>query len=263
MKHSIHLSRSLSGLLLIIAVALSSCNTSKYVYLKDLEPNLPQPITQTHQTHIKSGDRLDIHVTCSKRELALPFNNLTYSVSADGSATASEAAAPKGYLVDNDGYIEFPTLGRLHLAGLTLPQASDYIKGLLVEGRHIPDAIVETSINNFTIYGLGALAPGKLVIPSGEINILQAVAQMGDLQNRANINKVRVIREEDGQRVEYDINMQSVELYNSPAFFLQQNDIVYAEPRKRTNQAFNTSSTVISIIAVLASLAYSLTYMFR
>lgn len=249
-------------LLATFIVSLTACKSHKYIYLEDMPLDEPLP-TITQQTHIKSGDRLSIHVSCSKQELAVPFNKVSYRVTPEGETQSSETYAPNGYLVDDEGYIDFPILGHLHVGGLTLPQTSEYIKGLLIEGHHLPDAVIETQITNFTIYGLGALSPGKLVVPSGQINILQAVSQLGDLQGRAKYQKVRVIREDEGQVMEFDIDMTNAALFYSPAFYLQQNDIVYAEPRKRENNFANKATIWISILAVLASIAYSITYMLK
>ena len=246
-----------------VIASLAACKSQRFIYLTDMPVDMPLPISNQQQTHIKPGDRLSIHVSCTKQELAVPFNAVSYRVTAEGNTTSSDTSAPNGYLVDETGYIDFPILGRLHVGGLTLPQTNDFIKGLLVEGRHVPDAVIETQITNFTIYGLGALSPGKLRVPDGQINILQAVAQMGDLQSRAQYKKVRVIREDEGQRMEFDLDMTSTDIFYSPAFHLQQNDIVYAEPRKRQSNATNKATVWISILATLSSIAYSITYMFK
>ncbi len=251
-------------LLIFTAIMLCiSCKTSKFVYLEDMPLDSTLTITFKQETHVKPGDRLAIHISCTKQELAIPFNALSYQVTQEGAASASDERDIEGYLVDDQGFINFPVLGRLHVGGLTTPQISKYIQGLLIEGKYIPDAVADTRITNFTIYGLGALAPGKIVVPDAKINILQAVSQMGDLQGRAKYEKVRIIREEDDQRMEFDIDMTTKDLYNSPAFYLQQNDIVYAEPKKRKNDTTNKATTWISILAVLASIAYSITYILK
>lgn len=257
--------RKINILFVVMTLAvLSSCKTSsKYIYLEDMPLDKTLPITYKHETLIKPADRLAIHVTCKNQELAVPFNSPSYRVGQGGEASITDDVSVKGYLVDDEGYINYPVLGRLHVAGLSLPQVSEYIKNLLVEGKHIPDAIVETTISNFTIYTLGGLGAGKLVVPDGKINILQAIAQKGDLQGRANFQKVRVIREDDGQRMEFDIDLTKTTLYDSPAFYLQQNDIVYAEPRKRSNDTLGKTMTGISMLAVLASLAYSIAYILK
>ncbi len=241
---------------------LTSCHVSKYIYLEDMPLDQTLPITHKEETRIKPGDRLDIHVSCQKMDLAIPFNSHSYSVAENGEATAKDTPPVKGYLVDEEGFINFPVLGQLQVSGLTMPQVSAYIKQLLVEGRHIPDAVVETTINNFTIYGLGALSPGKLVVPDAKINILQAVAQMGDIK-QGKIHKVRVIREDEGMRMEFDIDLNKKDLFDSPAFYLQQNDIVYAEPKKGANKTVNGTMTAISLAAVLASIAYSTAFIFK
>ena len=246
-----------------VVLLLTSCKSKDFLYLEDMPVDHAIPITNVVETRIKPGDRLDIQVTCQKQELAVPFNSIAYRVSDTGETSSGGSAAPRGYLVDEDGCINFPVLGRLQVGGLTMQEASLFIRGLLLEGKHIPDAIVDTRITNFTIYSLGGVSPSKLVVPEGHITLLQALAQLGDLQPRAKFKKVRVIREDDGQRMEFDVDVTTKDLYESPAYYLQQNDIVYAEPKKRSNDAANKAGTWISVLAVLASLAYSITYMFR
>ena len=248
-----------SALLLV----LTSCSQKNYIYLQDMPVDRRLPITNTIETRIKEGDRLGISIQCKNMELAAPFNSYSFRVGQTGDASSGQAIGDGGYLVDKEGCINFPILGRLQVIGLTLDQVSEYVRKLLVEGHHIPDAVVETTITNFTIYGLGALSPGKLTVRDGHITLLQAIAQMGDLQQRAKFEKVRVIREEDGERMEFDVDLTSKNLYESPAYNLQQNDMVYAEPRKRSNETFSKTMAGVSILAALASIAYSLTYIFR
>ena len=247
----------------IVIMLLTACHPKQYIYLMDMPLDNYVPITNKMETRIKPDDRLSIVVKSKKQELAVPFNAHSYQVKLTGETTSSGNDATTGYLVDESGFIDFPILGRLQLGGLTMPQASEYIRGLLTEGKHIPDAVVETRITNFTIYSLGALSPRKLVVPEGHINLLQALAQLGDLQGRAKFQKVRVIREDDGQRMEFDVDVTTKDLFDSPAFFLQQNDIVYAEPKKPQSDAASKTSFWISILAVLASIAYSVTYMLK
>ena len=249
--------------LLSAIVLLSACKTQKYIYLEDMPVDRPIDINTKMETRIKPKDRVAIHVTCKNQALAMPFNSPSYRVNEAGETGITDQLPVEGYLVDDEGYINFPILGRLRVGGLTMPQVSHYIEQRLVEGRHIPDAVVETRITNFTIYGLGALSPGKLTVKDGQINLLQAIAQMGDLQGRAKIQKVRVIREDDGKRMEFDVDMTTKALYDSPAFYLQQNDMVYAEPRKRKSEAETKTITYVSLLAALASIAYSTAYILK
>lgn len=248
---------------LLACLLFVGCKTAKYIYLEDMPVDHPIAITNKMETRIKPKDRLAIHVTCKKQELATPFNSPSFRVTATGDAAITDLLTQEGYLVDDKGYINFPVLGQLNVGGLTMKQVSDYIAQRLVEGKHIPDATVETTITNFTIYGLGALSPGKLTVKNGHINLLQAIAQMGDLQGRAKIQKVRVIREDDGQRMEFDVDLTTKALYDSPAFYLQQNDMVYAEPRKRKADVETKTFTYISLLAALASIAYTTAYILK
>lgn len=248
---------------LALLLMLTACSQKNFIYLQDMPVDRRLPITNTVETRVKEGDRLGISIQCKNMELAAPFNSYSFRVDQAGDASGGKLIGDGGYLVDKDGYINFPILGRLQVIGLTLDQVSEYVRKLLVEGHHIPDAVVETTITNFTIYGLGALSPGKLTVRDGHVTLLQAIAQMGDLQQRAKVKKVRVIREEDGQRMEFDVDLTSKDLYESPAYNLQQNDMVYAEPRKRNNETFSKTMTGVSVLAAIASIAYSIAYIFR
>ena len=259
MKHTSKFILPLFALLL-----LAGCGSQKDVPYFQNSTDVDLSRSQyLYDARIMPKDQLTITVSCIDDQAAAPFNMTVptpYSLT-----TRSTYSQPmlQTYLVDNDGNFQLPIVGQLHVGGLTMPQASEYITNLLVEGKHIPDAVVETRITNFTIYSLGGITPTKLVVPEAKINILQAVAQMGDLQARAKVKKVRVIREDDGQRMEFDIDMTTTALYDSPAFYLQQNDIVYAEPRKRSSSAWEKTLTGISFVAALASIAYTITYIMR
>lgn len=249
--------------LLSAIILLSACKSGKYIYLEDMPVDRPLAINTKMETRIKPKDRVAIHVTCKNQDLAMPFNSPSYKVSESGETDITDQLPVEGYLVDDQGFINFPILGRLHVGGLTMTEISHYIEQRLVEDKHIPDAVVETRITNFTIYGLGALSPGKITVKEGQINLLQAISQMGDLQGRAKFDRVRVIREDDGKRMEFDVDMTTKALYDSPAFYLQQNDIVYAEPKKRKSEVETRTMTYISLIAALASIAYSTAYILK
>lgn len=244
-------------LLMLSAVVLltTSCKTKSFIYVEDLIANTPETITNNAETHVKPGDRLAINIFAETEELAAPFNT--------HNAAQSQGKAEKGYLVDKKGDIRLPLIGKMHVEGLTLDEVSEMVRQQLATAELLPNADVETNITNFTIYGLGALSPGKLTVEDGHITLLQAIAQMGDLQARAKLNKVRVIREEHGIRTEYDVDITKKDIYNSPAYHLQQNDIVYAEPKRRSNDTLNKTVTGISILAVLASIAYSVAYILK
>ena len=122
--------------------------------------------------------------------------------------------------------------------------------------------------HDLVVYGMVVKQPEPevlvwLTVKDGQINLLQAIAQMGDLQGRAKVQKVRVIREDDGKRMEFDVDLTTKALYDSPAFYLQQNDMVYAEPRKRKSEAETKTFTYVSLMAALASIAYSTAYILK
>ena len=255
--------KTISLLLMMTLVICASCtSTKKLTYLQDMPVDMPIRINNQDETHIKPGDRLNIKVSSKNAELAAPFNGSSFTVSQTGVPNISGLGTEGEYLVDADGDITFPILGKLHVVGLTMPQISEYIQMQLIVGKHIPDATVETTITNFTIYALGALGPAKLTVPEGHVNLLQAVAQLGDMK-QGKIKKVRVIREFAGVRQEYNVDMRTKALYDSPAFFLQQNDIVYVEPRRSFYDNSQRTMSYIGFLSTLVSMGFMITYIIK
>ena len=150
---------NLSQLLLIplLGMAVSCGSAKKYVYLNDMTPGTGYPFDSAHEAVIQANDRLGITVSCKQPELAIPFNiqSGSFKMSSDGTASSSPAANEPGYKVDAKGNIEFPILGNIHLEGLTLSQASDRIKNLIIDGDYIKAPIVSMEFLNFkyTVWG--------------------------------------------------------------------------------------------------------------
>ena len=206
------------------AALLSSCASSRdFVYLNDMAAGQKYPFDYRHEAVVQCNDRLAITVTCKQMELAMPFNvkGGSYSVSADGSVKAS-GTGDSGYRVDKDGNIEFPILGTLHIEGLRLSEVSDLIKARIIDGDYIKAPMVNIDFLNFKYTVLGAIGhTGTFTSEDGRVTLLEAIANAGDLSNRSRLDRIAVIRETNGNK----------EIFNSPCFFLQQNDIIYVEPK--------------------------------
>lgn len=251
-----------------LAMILSSCaSTKKFVYLQDMEVGQKYAIEQLNQAVIHTGDRLSIVVTCKKPELAIPFNTITGSVSVEDNlfADASQSTAKSGYLVDSDGTIIFPIFGRLHLEGLTLKQASDMIKTMIIEGEYINDPSVTIEFINFKYVVWGASGNGVYTANGDRITIIEALAQAGDVSVNGRVDNVMVMREINGNREIYKMDLRSKDMFDSPGFYLQQNDVVYVEPKYRANvnsqrgwQIFTSSLSVLSTISTFVLLMMNL-----
>jgi polysaccharide export outer membrane protein len=260
--------------LLILTLAillLPSCSSKRnIVYLQDLKTGVPYDIAEKHEAVIQPNDRLNIYVSCKNQELALPFNRKgAYQMGTNGevnngTTTNNNGGEEKlGYLVDKDGNIQFPELGRLHVEGLTVKELSEMIKGKIIKGNYIPNPIVTIDFLNFKVYMLGAINNGPITVDDGQINLLQAISHAGDLGVNARADNVKVIREVNGKRMVYQFDIRKKDIYNSPAFYLQQNDIVYVEPKYRKRDAYDNGFRYFSVLSALASLAMTIAYIFK
>lgn len=253
--------------LAMISLVLVSCRSTKnVVYLQDVDPLKQQEIEQKYEVIIHKDDLLAIMVNSKDPELAVPFNMplVTYEL---GKETSGQNRV-LGYLVDSNGYIDFPILGQLYVEGLTRLQLTDLIKRRLIEEDLIKDPIVTIQFLNFKISVMGEVArPGSFTISGDRITLLEALSMAGDLTIYGRRDRVAVIREKDGIRTVLFHDLRSAELFNSPCYYLQQNDIVYVEPNKakagQSNINQNNSASiwlsVISVLATVASLIVTLT----
>lgn len=243
----------LGGLMLLLT--LGSCGSSKKLtYVQDMEVLEKYPVKEEVEIKIQPKDKLDIVVTCKNPELAMPFNIVggTVRTDANGDVTSSTTGVEdkKGYVVDKFGNIDFPVLGELYVQGLTLEQLKNMIEERIKEKNYIRDPMVLADFMNFKITILGEVgSKGNFTVEDNEINLLQAVAMAGDLTNNAKRKEVMVIRTENGERTAYEVNMLSKDMYDSPAFQLQQNDVVYVKPNKnKSDGRFERNSTVLGLL---------------
>lgn len=223
---------------MIAIIALSSCNSKKnIVYLQDMTMGQFYPIGEKHDPIVHRDDRLSIVVSSKNPELAIPFNiqQGAYNVSENGQVTTSATSnntQEKGYRVDVDGNIDFPMLGLLHVEGLTIGQVRELIKNRIIEGEYIKEPLVMVEIMNFKYTVLGAVASNGVKTALGDrVTLLEAIANAGDLTANAAIDRVAVIREMGENRQVFMHDLRSKDIFESPCFYLQQNDIVYVEPK--------------------------------
>ena len=244
----------------VVAVlfALSSCASRKsYVYLNNMEFEemygfMPRPEVVVH-----SNDRLKIVVTVAEMpELAVPFNVKMGAVQLreDGSVSSIGVNNDEGYLVDIDGNIEFPKLGKLHVAGLKVSEIKELIRSRIVDGGYVLDPIVVVELLNLQYTVLGAVGNnGVYKIEGDRINLIEAIAKAGDLRQSARLDRINVIRETPDGRIVYKHDIRDKDIFNSPAFYLQQNDIVYVEPKYKKKDAEDRSIQYTTLALSLAS----------
>lgn len=254
----------LMGMLALLM--LSSCASRKnFVYLRDMVPGEEYPMEMKHEAKVHRDDRLAIVVSCKQPALAIPFNMQggNFSVSADGNVTQQgNSGLEKGYRVDIDGNIDFPILGKLYVEGMKVSEVKEMIQEKIKEGNYIKDPLVNIEFLNFKYTVLGAAGAGSYSVEGDRITLLEAIAKAGDLGTNARVDRVSVIREEDGVRKVYVHDLRERSIFDSPAYYLQQNDIVYVEPKYKKkdteDRAIQYGTLVLSVFASICSLLWVL-----
>lgn len=255
-------------MLLSLVILFSACNSTKeVVYLQDVVPLKQQDIERKYEVFIHEDDLLSIMVNSKDPELALPFNMplVTYQI---GSESAGQQRV-LGYLVDTNGDIYFPILGKIHVVGLSRLELRDLIKEKLISGDYIKDPVVTVQFLNYKVSVMGEVArPGSFTITGDRITLLEALSMAGDLTIYGRRDRVAVIREENGKRTILFHDLRSSDIFTSPCYYLQQNDIVYVEPNKakagqRDINQNNSVSVWLSAVSVLAAVASLLVTVFK
>jgi len=214
-------------LLPVIGVLLAACSTpGKITYLRDLEYNVPEVARPAPELRLKVDDRISIQVFSEQMELAAPFN--AAGVQIEGEASSMLSAT---YGVDARGNIDFPILGEIHVEGKTLNEVQKEISAEIMRRGYIKDPVVKAELENFTVTVIGQLGQQIIPVEGNSLNLIQLLAQLTNDLESAKIPDVMVIRTENGMRQAYQVDFQTKELYNSPVYYLQQNDVIYVKPR--------------------------------
>ena len=222
---------------LAVLCGLASCNPETYKkinYLQDVKQDTTMTMKVNKGIIIQPQDQLSIIVTSRDPRMATPFN-LSVSSFYTGSELSATGASQRitGYVVSNEGDIDFPSLGELHVAGLNRWQLQELIKDRLADSGLLKDAIVTVEFLNFKISVLGEVtAPGTYSVTGDKITILQALALARDLTIFGQRENVQVIREQNGRRQIFKMDLTSSDIFTSEAYYLQQNDVVYVTPSK-------------------------------
>lgn len=216
-------------------VAITSCKAPEdVVYLQDLEPNTSIPVQQMSLVTVKPTDKLVINVNSRDENIAALFNIRNMSIM-NGGGNGNEQQDLTAYTVDNEGNINFPVVGPIHVAGLTRQGVADHVRDILVEQNLIKDPYVTCAFANFGFYAVGEVNhPGRNYIIKDEINILEALATAGDLNLYGDRTNIQVMRQLDGRLYTYEIDLTNAQsVINSPVFYIQPEDIIYVHPTKK------------------------------
>ena len=257
-------------LLLGVLLLLTSCTSyQKIPYLQDFETvNATEEVTAMYDAHIRPKDLLTITVNTTDPEAAAPFN-LTVQSAANSNLTqwVTQQAALQQYLVDNQGNIDFPVLGELHLGGLSMNEAESMIREKLQPFlKETP--IVTVRMVNYKISVLGEVAkPGTFIINNEKVNVLEALAMAGDMTIWGLRDNVKLVREEEnGKRNIVVLDLNRADIVKSPYYHLQQNDILYVSPNKtkaKNSDTGQSTSLWVSAASILVSIASLLVTIFK
>lgn len=246
-----------------LSILLFSCGSRQdIVYFQDADMAAVSRPIENYNPIIKPDDALTITVSSLDLEGVRPFN--LSAVSYADNQGAYGGVKLQSYLVDSNGNIDFPVLGKLKLAGLTRIQATAMIEDMLKE--YLTDAIVIIRNVNFKVSVLGEVnRPGVYTIENDRITILEALAMAGDLTINAERHNVLVIREEGNKKTYNRINLTSEQIFNSPLYYLTQNDVIYVTPNNSRikgstiGPSTGTTLTAISILITATALVFSIT----
>ena len=220
----------------LLAAAAISCNPQTYKqinYLQDIQNDTIMSMKVNSGIVIQPQDQLMIIVSSRTPALAAEFNlsAVNYMAGSEVLGGGSGYQRTVGYVVDNNGDINFPVLGTLHAAGKTRWELQEMIRDEIVDNGYIKDPVISVEFMNFKISVLGEVtAPGTYSIAGDKITIFQALALARDLTIYGKRDAVEVIREKGGKRQVYVLDLRDSDIFSSPGYYLQQNDVVYVTP---------------------------------
>ena len=245
----------------------SSCmSEKKIVYLQGADTlyAVPQQIQQAFELEIQPDDELAISVTSKDLQLIQRFNNNTLigggSSSSNGSNTTNTTSHAAYFLVDKVGNIEFPIFGTINTYGKTCKQLAEELRRRFVDENYIQDAVVQVKVMSFKVTVLGDVRnPGTQTFQGERLTLLEALGKACDLNNTAHRDHVLIVREIGENRVTYEVDLRDPQtVFDSPAYYLQQNDIIYVQPNKSVRVKGSTGYTLLSIGATVVSMLVSI-----
>ena len=259
---------------ILFTILLGACSAPKDVtYFQGIDSLTSEQKALMNQTYIAKicpDDMLTITVTAWDPNVVTPFNPPTYAYSTivEGEITVASAPSLYTYLVDKDGYISFPVLGKIFVMGLTKEQLSDKLQKDI--SQYIQDPLVKVQIVNYKITVMGEVnRPSTISVKNDRISILDAIGQSGDLTINANRKNILLIRDINGQKEFARLDLTDPGVFASPYYYLKQNDVVYVEPNsaKKRNARYSQAqqytitvfSSVLSAISVITTVILAIT----
>ncbi|RZS96978.1 polysaccharide biosynthesis/export family protein [Cecembia calidifontis] len=241
------------SLYVVLVLYLSSCSVRNLTYFSDLDYDkiYTTEITNENRVTIQKGDLLRITLSSLQPELNAMFNDPLDVM--DYNRTIINNINAEGFIVDEMGQINIPTVGNVKVGGLTKTEAKIIIEQKI--GEYIKDPVVSIRFSNFKITVIGEVNnPSTFFVPNEEINILEALGLAGDMTEFGLRESVLLIREKDGKRTVSKINFNSSDLLDSPLFYLKQNDIIYVQPHKLKAVKASTNERNMILVGLAVSI---------
>ena len=255
---------------MLIVVLLGSCGSAKKVaYFQNIDTTSLVASRGLYDAKILPKDLLTITVSTTDPQASLPFNLVVYNSLNSSGSLGGGGGMLQSYLVDNDGYIQFPVLGNVKVVGLTKNQCQDLLKEKIMPYMsQSENPVVTVRMASYRVTVLGEVAnPGVVPVTTEKMSVLEALAQAGDLTIYGRRDNVLLIRETaTGQKEVHRLNLNDANIINSPYYYVQQNDYIYVEPNgvKSKNSAIGSSTTLwFSFVSILTSVASLLVNIIR
>ena len=244
-------------ILFFLTLLIAACGSRKdIVYYQDIDVFNTAEKLNSYEIKIQPDDLLNITVSAEDPEISAPFNLNAPSVVSAGKQTASGQSTSQ-YLVDANGFINFPILGALKISGLTRTEVLNLFQKKI--GVFIKNPIVNLRVSNFKVSLQGEVgSPGSYPIASDRVTLIEALAMAGDLTINGKRDNILIIREIEGVKSYNRVDITKSDFLNSPFYYLAQNDVVYVEPNKSkvSASAINPSTgVIISITSILLTIA--------
>ena len=235
-------------LLLFALLILNSCIPKKnVVYLQGNQNKQGAPAN--YEPIIQQDDMLYIHISSAVSEAVAPFN----LDSSSGAAMSSFEFQKQSYLVSNGGTIDFPVLGTITVGGLSIEAIKSVLREKLLV--YVKDPVINIRLLNFKVSVLGEVTrPGIITVTSQRLTLLEAITQAGDLTLYGKRENILLIRDFQGTKSYNRIDITKADFVNSPFYYLDQNDVIYVEPRKAKIDSTAIGGNVVTIISILSFL---------
>ena len=242
-----------------VALGMASCVTQKQMtYLRSVDAQSADSINQHFKSVaeivIKPGDALTVYISALDREAIAPYNLPSVAFVEPNSTDVRTMGQLQTYRVDEEGYIELPVLGKIHVEGLKRDEVAAEIRKALES--QVVDPLVQVNMIGAKVSVMGEVTrPGQVTITNGRLTLLDALAAAGDLTPYGRRDNVLITREQDGKLEFARLNLTSEDIFASPYYYLQQNDVVYVSPNKVRVINSTNVSLWLSMVSTVASAA--------